>query len=342
MKREATVGSREEKFSLGSLFATNRMLSLAAVNAVIIIAVSMAFSQTFFTVSNFALILLSVSMDAILAVGMMFLIVSGEFDLSIGANYALGGAIAATLMKQVEWLPAPVSVIIALAATTAVGLSNGFLVARIGVNALITTLGMMMIVRAVAVYLAGSAIVDLPEGFVNLGQTVFLGLRMPVYYMLVIVLVGAYLLSNLPFLRQLYFIGGNKRSAALSGINVVKCQTINFAIMGFLAGLGGIISAARLNNAVGTTGEGLHLRIIAAVVLGGGSLSGGKGTVGGAFMGVLLFGLLQNVMIIAGISVYFQTIVTGVILVIAVLLDVTMQKKYEKIQTAIHVKRDIE
>ena len=323
---------------LANLFATNRLVSLAVVNIIIIAAVGIAFPDTFFTASNFSVILLSISMEAILAVGMIFLIVAGEFDLSIGAVYALGGAIAATLMKQAEWLPFPFAVLLALITCTVIGLMNGLLVAKVGVNALITTLGMMMVVRAIAVYLAGSAIVDLPEGFVRLGQTVFLGLRMPVYYMLFIVIIGAYLLSSFPFFRQFYFIGGNRKSAVLSGIKVAKSLVINFAIMGFLAGLGGIISAARLNNAVGSTGAGLHLRIIAAVVLGGGSLSGGKGSVGGAVMGVLLLGLLQNTMIIAGVSVYFQTIVTGVILIIAVLLDVMVQKRFEIKQQSIHVK----
>lgn len=309
------------------LFVENRALSLLLLMFVMSAVMSIFFSDTFFSFYNLSNILLSLSVEGILAVGMMFLLVAGVFDLSVGSSIAVGGAVCAYMMKVVG-LPAPVSIIIGIAACAAAGFVNGFMVAKVGVNALIATLAMMGILRGISILIAGAGIIGLPEGYTAMGQGMFLGLQMPVYYMIFIVIVGSILLAKSRFFRQMYFIGGNQKAANLSGINVDRALIINFIVMGILSGIAGVVLTARLSSAVGTIGAGVELRVVTAVVIGGGSLSGGRGTVPGAIMGALFMGLLNNMMVIGGVNVYFQSIVIGIVLLGAVSLDVLLQKRY--------------
>lgn len=304
----------------------NRSLFLALVILAIVAVVSVFFPDTFFALNNLKIVLLSISMTAIVAVGMMFLIVGGQFDLSVGAVYSIGGALAAVLMKRADW-PVVYAVAVSLTVCTAIGIANGLLVTRVGINALITTLAMSMIVRAISVYLAGAAIVNLPDSFVVVGQSVWFGFQSLVFYMAAILLVSGFLLHRHKFFRQFYFIGGNKKSAELSGIKVNRITTINFAIAGFLSGVAGLLSAARLDNAVGSAGDGLNLKVLSAVIIGGGSLLGGRGTIMGAFLGVLLVGVLENAMVIMGAGVHWQKIVIGLILASAVTMDALLKAR---------------
>ncbi len=231
-------------------------------------------------------------------------------------------------MMRFVGLPIPVSMVIGILASVAAGFMNGVMVAKVGVNALIATLAMMGILRGFAILIAGAGITGFSESFTNLGQVVFLGLQMPVYYLFILIAIGAVLLAKTRFFRQMYFIGGNQKAAALSGINVDRCLIINFVVMGILCGITGIILTARLGAAIGTIGAGVELRVVTAVVIGGGSLAGGKGNVLGAFMGALFMGLINNIMIIAGVNVYYQSIVIGMVLLGAVSLDVYLLKNY--------------
>jgi ribose transport system permease protein len=285
------------------------------------------FPTTFFSYYNLSAILLSLSLEGVLAIGMMFLMVSGVFDLSVGSSLAVGGAVCAYVMKQMG-MPIPVGMIAGVLVCVLAGFVNGIMVAKVGVNALIATLAVMGIMRGVSILIAGAGIIGLPEAFSALGQNVVLGLQMPVYYMLVLVVIGAVILAKTRYFRQMYFIGSNAKAARLSGINVDRCLIVNFITMGLMCGLSGVILTARLSSAIGTIGTGVELRVITAVVIGGGSLSGGKGTVPGAFMGALFMGLLNNMMVIGGVNVYFQSIVIGVVLLGAVSLDVYLQKRY--------------
>ena len=311
----------------GVYLINNRALSLFVLIFFICIGMSIFYNDYFLSFTNFSAIFLSLSVEGILSIGMMFLIVSGVFDLSVGSAVAVGGAVAALLMKRVG-LPVPVAIMGGIAACSTAGLINGFFVAVVGVNALIATLAMLGILRGVAILIAGAGIVALPESFLFLGQHTVLGIQMPVFYMIILVVFFAFVLKRTRYFRQLYFIGGNARAAVLSGINVKRTQLVNFILMGTLSGITGCIISSRLNAAIGTIGTGIELRVITAVIIGGGSLSGGRGTVAGAFMGALFMGLLNNVMVIAGVNVYFQSIVIGCVLLAAVSLDVLMRNRY--------------
>lgn len=324
---EDSGGSNGKMNWLLNLFINNRAVSLLLLIVAMSAVMSAFFPDTFFSFYNLSAILLSLSLEGVLAIGMMFLLVSGVFDLSVGSSIAVGGAVCAYMMKVVG-LPIPVSMLIGILACVGAGVANGIMVAKVGVNALIATLAMMGILRGIAILIAGAGIIGLAESYSALGQFVFLGLQMPVYYMIILVIIGSILLAKTRFFRQMYFIGGNQKAASLSGINVDRCLIINFIVMGILSGISGVVLTARLSSAIGTIGAGVEMRVITAVVIGGGSLAGGRGTVLGAFMGALFMGLLNNMMVIGGVNVYYQSIVIGLVLLGAVSIDVYLQKRY--------------
>lgn len=305
----------------------NRAFSLTLLIIFISIIMSVFYGQSFLSGRNFAALLLSLASTGFLSIGMMLLLISGSFDLSVGANLALGGIMTVYLMSKFTAMPIPLAMIIGVALSTFFGFLNGIVVAKIKVNALIATFAMGGIIRAIATYFSGAGIVALPPEYLAFGQTVFLGVQMPVYYMIALVIIFSFLTSRIRYFRQLYFIGGNEKAAELSGINVTKVRMISFVIMGALAGFAGVVQTARLNMALGTLATGIELPVITAVILGGGSIAGGRGTIAGAFTGALFIAIIQNAMVIGGINVYFQGVVIGAILIAAVGTDLAILRK---------------
>ncbi|UCB46839.1 MAG: ABC transporter permease [Spirochaetota bacterium] len=326
--RTGIIQEEEGRSKFLNLIINNRAFSLLLLIIAVSILMSAFFPESFFSYTNLSSILLALSIEGSLAVGMMLLIVGGVFDISIGSNLAVGGAVTAFLIRRAG-VPIPIGMIAGIVACMAAGAANGIIVTKVGVNPLITTLAMLGILRGIAVLIAGPGIAALPPKFTILGQKMILGLQIPSYYLFAITIIGTFLLSKTRYFRQLYYIGGNPKAAALSGIKVAKTLTVNFIIMGVIAGITGVILAARLNSAIGLVGAGVELRVLTGVIIGGGSLSGGKGTIPGAFMGALFMGFIYNVMVIAGVNVYYQSIVIGIILLSAVSLDVILLKKFQ-------------
>jgi ribose/xylose/arabinose/galactoside ABC-type transport system permease subunit len=308
---------REAKFATSPY---SREIDLLLVLYLAIIICSILFPSSFFSVQNLRVVLNNMAVDGILAIGMMMLLVAGVFDLSIGSMMSMTAVIAGWLMVHRGW-PVPLAVASGLAAAAVGGLVNGLLVARAGVNALITTLGTLGIFQGIAILIGGPGIVDLPRGFSALGQTEFLRLQLPVWYMLVLAIVAHYLLRHTRYFRQLYYIGSNAKAARLSGIEVDRLQIQTFVLMSVIAGTAGLAFAARVGTAVSAAGVGAELRVITAVILGGASLSGGKGSVAGALVGVAFMALVSNMLIISRVSSYWQGIVIGVVWILAVGLD---------------------
>jgi ribose transport system permease protein len=184
----------------------------------------------------------------------------------------------------------------------------------------------MGIYRGIAVLLGGPGITFLPDSFSRPGQAVILGLQGPIWMMASIAALFSFLLSRTRYFRQYYYIGNNATAARLSGIDVPRMQIAGFAIMGFLAGFSGIAFASRVGTSVSISGDGAELRIITAAILGGASLTGGKGTIWGALVGVGFIALINNALIIASVSAYWQSIITGIVLVVAVAMDRFMKK----------------
>jgi ribose transport system permease protein len=274
----------------------------------------------FLTRDNLSAVMNNIATDGFLAIGMMLLMIAGMFDLSVGSMLSLAGVVGGLLMVKHRLHPS-MAVPITLACAACGGWVNGWVVARVKVNALITTLGTMSIFAGIAVLIAGPSIPDLPQSFTWLGERTFTGLQRPVILLLALTLAFQWLLSYHPFFRQYYFIGSNPKAASLSGMKVPKMQIIAFVISGLLAGLAGLAFAAKVGASVSTAGLGYELRAITAVVLGGASLSGGKGTIVGALIGVVFIALVRNILLIAQVNSLWEQIIVGVILVIAVALD---------------------
>ena len=303
-----------------------RTYSLTLTILLVGVGAAVAFPQTFPTFGNWSQLLLNLSIDTMVAVGMMLLLIAGVFDLSVGSVVAFSGGLAAYGMIHFGW-PVALAIGLALAAAGLIGLVNGYLIAYQGVNPMIQTLAMLGIVRGGALLVSGSGIQNLPYWFTAISQSRLLGVQMPVWYMLLTVGVFAFLLHRTVFFRRYYYIGGNEKAADLSGIRVRRMKLYGFVLTSLLAGMAGLLLASRLGTALPTAGRGLELRVITAVILGGASLSGGHGKIMGALLGAVFMGLVSNVMVLARVSGYWQDIILGLILITAVWTDMALQKR---------------
>jgi ribose transport system permease protein len=285
-----------------------------------VIGATIAFPRSFPTWANLTALLRNMALDGVMACGMVVLMVGGVFDLSIGSMFSMAGVLTAWMLTTAR-MPPLLAIPAGLAIAALGGTLNGWMVAKVKVNALIATLGTMQVFRGIAVLVGGPAITNLPPGYVRFGQAEWLGLQSPIWLLLAVAVAGQYLLAKTRFFRKYYYIGANPKAALLSGISVERMQVFSFALMGFLAGLAGMTFAARVATATSTSGDGAELRIITAVILGGASLSGGRGTVWGTLAGVLFISLINNIMIFARLSPEWQSIIIGCVLVIAVAMD---------------------
>jgi ribose transport system permease protein len=283
-------------------------------------------SPVFLSVANIEAILLALSMEGTITIGMALLLISGGFDLSVGSTLAFTGVVAGLALNA--GVPAGPAILVGLTAALLVGLANGLLVTRLGINPFITTLGTAMVVRGLLLVIAhGRAVLNLPSSFTVIGQGRLYGVQHPIFVMLILVVVGEILVRNSRFFRQSYYIGGNERAARLSGINVDLVKTFNYCLVALLAGVAGLMITGRFGSASVTIGVGLELRVITAAIIGGASLSGGEGSVLGAFLGALFMGFLANALNLLGVDVYWQNLVTGALLILAVVLDVLNERR---------------
>ena len=301
---------------------------------VVAVCVAMTFASPYFlSTGNILALLLGLSVEAIIAVAMTNLMVSGGFDMSVGSIVAFTGAASATLLAA-GW-PVVLAVVAGLAIGAAIGLFNGFIVAKIGINAFVTTLASLSLFRGLTLIITeGRNISGLPDAFKAIGQATFFGVQTPILIAAVLIIIGDIMLRRFRFFRQSYYIGGNERAARLSGINVDGMKILGYTLTGLFAGLAGIVMTARLGAASMTAGTGLELRVITAVIIGGASLQGGEGTVLGAFLGSLLMALITNALTLIGVDVYWQTFVIGATLLAAVLIDQAGKKRSQAIPGA--------
>ncbi len=280
--------------------------------------------RVFMTPDNWRVIAVNISTDALMVVGMTLVIIAGGFDLSVGSTLALGGIVTCKLM--VVGVPIPLAIALGLLAGALVGAVNGFIVTKIGVNPLITTLGTMIIVRGIClVAVQANPVTGLPDSFARISDGIQIGgvvtIPYPIVIMMVTVAVADLLLRHSRFLRQVYYVGGNEEAARYSGINVDRVRLFTYVMTGVLAAAAGVINSSRLISASANAGERAELRVISAVVIGGASLSGGEGTILGAFFGLLLVGVIENGMEILGVNIYVKNVILGSILILAVTVD---------------------
>ncbi|SJL84179.1 ribose ABC transporter permease [Vibrio palustris] len=291
---------------------------------IFLITVVSILNPHFFTFGNLMNILRQTSVNAIMAVGMTLVILTAGIDLSVGSVLALSGAFAATMIGLE--VPVMIAVPVSLLAGAALGAVSGLIIAKGKVQAFIATLVTMTLLRGVTmVYTDGRPIstgfTDTGDAFAWFGTGYILDIPVPVWIMAIVFTLAWYVLNHTRFGRYVYALGGNESATRLSGINVDRVKIGVYAICGLLAALAGIIVTSRLSSAQPTAGVGYELDAIAAVVLGGTSLMGGRGKIMGTLIGALIIGFLNNALNLLDVSSYFQMIAKAVVILLAVLVD---------------------
>ncbi len=299
-------------------------LGLWLVVLLLIVFFSLA-APGFLSWTNFLNVLRQMAVLAVAAFGSSFVIFSGGLDLSIGSNAALSGVLAAMAARVLDFPGgAPTSWIIGVLVGAAFGWVNGLIVTRLYISPIIATLGTLTIGRGLALLLTGGvSLFGVPESFQGLGRGFIIPatLPIPVGIMIVFLIAAWFVLRRTTLGMYVYSIGGNEEAARLSGVPVRRVKTLVYVIGGATAGLAGVILASRLGSGQAASSEGLELSVITAIVLGGASITGGSGRIGGTLAGVLIISLLANGMNILNVPPFYQRIVTGLALLIAVGID---------------------
>ena len=280
----------------------------------------------FLTVSNLLNVAQQTSINAIIAVGMTFVIITAGIDLSVGSLVAFSGVVLASVLQA--GVPLPIAILVGLGVGLFCGMINGLLITLGRIPPFISTLGMMSVARGAALlYTKGRPVSGFSENFRYLATGEIFHIPVPVIIMGVVYIIAHFVLNRTKLGRYAYAIGGNEEAAILSGINVKLYKTMVYALCGMLSGLAALILTARLNSAQPIAGNMYELDAIAATVIGGTSLMGGEGTVLGTLIGALIMGVLRNGLNLLGVSSFIQQIVIGSVIIIAVLLDMALKKQ---------------
>ena len=299
--------------------------------AALILACVVMFILTpqFLTTSNLVNILTQSSIVGIAAVGATFIIITGGIDLSVGSNVALSGMVAATLVSSgVDGLT---GILIAIAVAVAVGAFNGASVTLLRLAPFIVTLAVLGMARGLTLQISGGeSVYDLPRAFTWLGGGNVAGMPVPVIMTILAFGIGYFVLSRTTFGHQVYAVGGNREAARLAGIRDRRVLFSVYLIAGLCAGLAAITLVGRLGSATPTAATGLELQVIAAVVIGGTSLFGGKGSLAGTFIGVLLIGVINNGLTLLNVSPFWVQFMQGLLIFLAVLLDSYNSRRLSK------------
>lgn len=291
-------------------------------------AVLSVLSDAFLTAGNLLNVLRQASLLFLLASGLTLVILTAGLDLSLGANVALSACLAASVIKGTGF--ASLGFVTGIGCGALIGLINGLLVTALRVPSFIATYGMLWILSGLTYYyMAGETIHGFPPAFRQLGSGYLLGVPIPVYVMVLFLLLGSWFAQRTVWGQQIYAIGANPVAARLSGVPVYRRLILVYTFSGAMAGLASLIILARINSAQGDIGEDLTLPAIAAVLIGGTSLFGGSGTVGGTLIGALILTLVLNGMNLLQINAAWQPLVTGVIVVLAVWIDTLTRRTSE-------------
>ena len=295
-----------------------------------VIALTLA-TDTFLTVDNGLNVLRQICVNLCLSIGMTMIILSGGIDLSVGSVLAFSGAVAAGLLKHGVVVPGTDmfvefttsgAIAAGVLVGTALGAFNGFVITRFKLPPFVATLGMMSVARGLTMlWTGGFPITRLGSSFGYLGAGRWLGVPMPVWISGALVVVFVLVMKRTRFGRHVYAVGGNEKAARLSGLNVNRIKLLVYTLGGTLAGLAALLQTARLDSADPKAGESYELDSIAAVVIGGTSLSGGRGTIMGTVLGCLIIGVLKNGLVLLEVSPFWQQVIKGLVILAAVALD---------------------
>jgi erythritol transport system permease protein len=345
--KSGRVGRRPGSFDLGKILLEGR----AFLALIVIIVVFSILSPNYLTTNNLLTMASHVAVYALLGIGMLLVVLNGGIDLTVGATLGLCGVVAGALMKGVHlkslgdvtlfpqvW----VVVVIACAVGALIGLVNGTLVSRFKVAPFVATLGMLYVVRGIALLMTNGLTYNDLGGRADLGNTGFdwlgfnriLNVPIGVIVMAVVAIVVSALLHRSVFGRWLYASGGNERAAELSGVPVKRVKVWVYVASGVCASIAGLILSSELTSASPTAGTSYELTAIAAVVIGGAALTGGRGNVRGTLLGAFVIGFLSDGLVIVGVSAYWQTVFTGAVIILAVLLNAVQYRGRRKAPTS--------
>lgn len=338
------------RINLNTIMVEGRALLALA----LIIAIFASLSPNYLDADNLIIMARHVAINAIVAIGMLMVILHGGIDLSVGSTVGLSGVVAGYLMQgfnlplsELVAYPAVwVVVLIAVGVGALIGLVNGLLVSRLSVAPFIATLGMLYVGRGLALVISNGETFTALRGDPALGNTGFLtvlagrpfGIPMPVWCMIAFGVVFSVLLTRTPFGRWLYATGGNQRAAELSGVPVKRVMTRVYVLSGICSAVVGLLLTADLPAATPRAGEFYELNAIAAVVIGGAALSGGRGTIRGTLIGAFVIGFLVDGLVLVGVSVFWQQVIKGAVIILAVAVD-QAQQKLQKRRAADHARR---
>ncbi len=287
-------------------------------------------SPAFLTVTNLRTTAIGFSCNAIIAIAMTLALVSGGFDLSVGSVLGLSSVCVVVLSNSGVniWL----ACIVGILAGVFCGAVNGLLIGYLNLNAFITTLGMQQMARGIVYVLTNGGSIGLKdapgvEAFRFIGSGSFGSVPTLVVVCLILVVIGDVMVRRSGAARNVFFVGSNEKTAMLSGINTRMVKTMVYVLTGTLSGLAGVLTASRFGTATSSTGDGVEMTVISAAVIGGVSLSGGKGTVAGAVLGVIMMSVISNILVILSVSVHWQNFITGAILILAIIFDVLSNRK---------------
>lgn len=285
-------------------------------------------SPVFLTTNNLITLLLQISINMFLALGMTYVIILGGIDLSVGAIVAMSGTITVGLMVNGE-MPVAAAIVIGLGLGTLLGMINGFVISRFGLPPFIVTLATMYIGQGIAyIYSGGRSLRITNEAFTKLGTTrLFDVIPISIVYMIFFILLFSIVLMKTRFGTNIYAMGGNREAARLSGIPIKRVEILVYTITGFMSAFAGIILAARMYSGQPSVGQGYELDAIAACVLGGISMAGGKGRISGTVFGAIVIGVVSNGLNLMGVISFWQLLVMGLIIMIAVIIDSMKGKK---------------
>ena len=334
----AAVATRQ-RVSLVSLVLRLR----AYIALIVLVVIFSVLSPAFLTTGTLTILASHVALNAILALGMTFVILTGGIDLSVGSIVGLAAMIAGGLIDQglvlqvfdvTIYFNVWIVILLTLAVGVIVGAVNGFVITRFNVAPFIATLGMLYVARGAALLRSDGAtfpnLVGKPElgntGYPFIGSGIVLGLPVPIWLMVLFGAAAAFVAYKTPLGRQVFAIGGNERAAELAGVQVKRVLLLVYMVSGFCAAMVGLIISSQLVAAHPATGETFELSAIAAVVLGGTSLSGGRGSIGGTIIGAFVIGVLGDGLVLLGVSEFWQTVIKGVVIVLAVVIDQLQQR----------------
>lgn len=308
---------------LGSFESARVLISLVIVTAV------MAFlSENFFTVSNLTLVLSNQSIIGVIVIGELLVLLSGGIDISVGSVFGLSGTIAAVLLSQS--MPPGWCILLGTASGLVVGVVNGLLITRVRVTSFIVTLGMLGVVRGITFMLTGAKAVHISNAaflFLDTGHPLFI--PMPVLILLMIGILADVGLKRTVMGGRIYAVGGDEQSAMMLGMKVQNIKLLVYSLSGVLAALAGVLGAAKVSSSTPLAGTGYEFDVIAAVIIGGALMEGGKGTVLGSVLGAIFIGVLRNSIVLLGVSPYWQQASSGLVIIIVIMASALLARGRE-------------